>query len=539
MKQLKKIVCLIFVILTLFSLIACDGRIVVGGNVDSNKDTSTNTDTDTDTDIDSGNTPPTMNDDPTDDFTVTLMADGQPYKPRMEMTVYWNNGFSVHSAPVDENGIARIDGLDGDYRVTLSNVPNEYTYDPNTNVATNDDRNIVLNLYTLNKLAGGGSGLYDCYSFRKTGVYSAVIDGPDDGIYFQYAPDGSGTYSIESWIDVTADNINPYIDVYYGNSQWKAYEKTINDGGAIGSYTINFVHTVQIAKENISAGGQATYTFVVKAETKNNKYPVTVTFAVKRDGEFELQRPGNHGTATGMAIPKFDFSDFNKADHEYGDDYKIVGPEYKYNSNTYVFDGDRFKIWEKSKGGDGFYHVYDPEKYPDTDGYGPILYAYITKPCRFIDVAFSRIEYNNKGEVINAALSANGLNYKHFIEGYTQLATFGNINGGSYYCSSECTCHEGTTEGWACTKECTNCKSDCRRIPEELIGHEGYQAYANSDGLVPVTEELKEFLLNYSAKEIFFYDGKGTLESNPLDGKYYQAVKGSGWLFACAYYEQK
>jgi len=141
-----------------------------------------------------------MNDDPTDDFTVTLTANGEPYTPRMEMFAYWSDGFSVHTAKFDEGGVARIDGLDGDYRVTLSAIPNEYTYDPNSNIATNDDRNIVIALYTLNILTGGGTGIYDCYNFSKTGVYSAVVDSPEDAIYFQYAPDRSGTYTIESWI---------------------------------------------------------------------------------------------------------------------------------------------------------------------------------------------------------------------------------------------------------------------------------------------------------------------------------------------------
>ena len=532
LNSLKKFICLLLVVIFCLSLLACEGQVIQGGgNIN---------DTDADTDTDSDDTtvkPPEMNDDPTDDFTVTILADGQPFTPRINMSVYWNDGFSIHTAPVDKTGVARIDGLDGDYRVSLSEVPNEYTYDPNSTIATNDDRNIILNLYTLNHLAGGGTGLYDCYSFSKTGVYCAVIEGPDDGIYFQYAPDRSGTYSIESWIDITEDNINPYVDVYYGSSAWKAYEKTIDDGGAVGSYTINFVHNVQIAAENISAGGQATYTFVVKAESKNNKYPITVTFAVKRDGEFELQRPGNSGTAQGMKVPEFDFSTYEPNDHE-GE--KLVYPEYRLdNTNIYVLDQNRFKLWEKSKGGDGFYHLYDKEKYADTDGFGPVLYAYITAPCRFIDVAFSRIEYNNKGEVINAALSVNGANYKHFIEGYTQLATFGNINGGSYYCSNNCTCHPDTNEGWACTKACTNCKSDCRRIPEELIGNEGYQSIANKDGLVPVTEEIKIFLEDYCMKEIFFYDGKGTVENSSFGGKKFQAVGTSGWLFACAYYESQ
>ena len=530
MNVMKRILFLLLALVTLLSLVSCEGeyQYATGGGGGSSGDGD-------------GYVPPVMNDDPTDDFTVTVTADGQPYSPRMEMYVYWSDGFSVHTAKLDENGVARIDGLDGDYRVTLSAVPNEYTYNPNDNVATNDDRNIVLELYTLNRLTGSGTGLYNCYQFSKTGVYSAVINGPEDGIYFQYAPDGSGTYSIESWIDTTADNINPYIDVYGGHSQYKFYMNTTDDGGAMGSYTINFVHTVQIAKENISTGGgQAVYTFVVKAESKNNKYPITVTFAVKRDGEFELTRPGNV-IATGMAIPTFDFSDFNVADHNYGSEYTKLYPEYQLStgSNVYVFDERRFALWEKDQGGDGFYHVYDVEKYPETDGYGPILYANITTACRFIDRAFARIEYDNNGDIINAALSAGGLNYKHFIEGYTYLSTFGNINDGSYYCVSNCLCHDSrvSVKDWACTESCTKCLADCRRCPEALVGHEGYQAYVNKDGMAPVTKELKEFLEAYSAKMTFFWDGRGTLETSPTNGKYYQAAGGSGWLFACAYYE--
>jgi len=538
MKTVKKALCILLALVALFSLVSCRGQIIAGGG------TSSNVNTDTDTDTDSSYTPPELNDDPTDDFTVILMANGEPYKPEIEMQVFWSDGFSVHSAPVDESGMAKIDGLDGDYRVTLSQVPSGYTYDPNTNIATNDQRNIVLNLRKLNFLSGGGTGLYDCYSFSKTGVYMATIDGPDDGIYFQYSPDRSGVYSIESWVDVTADNINPYVDVYYGSSEWKAYERTINDGGPIGSYTINFVHTVKIYSENISSAGQATYTFVVKADSKNNKYPINVTFAVEHRGEPESNRPGNAGQS-GIAIPTYDFSAYNKEDHTYGDEYKIVGPEYQLSgTRTYVFDENRFKIWKKSDGGDDFYHLYDKEKYPETNGYGPVLYAYITEACRFIDVPFSKIEYrvNSSGQlgIVNSALSVDGLNYKHFIEGYTNLATKGDVyNGGSYYCSEDCTCHPGTSVGWACTSECTECKPTCRRIPKELIGNEGYQSIANDDGLVPVTEELRDFLYGYCFKEMFFYDGLGTIENKSFGGKQYQAVDTSGWLFACAYYEQK
>ena len=264
MKAFKKIMALFFAVLMLFSATACNGEyeFAIGGGTTGNG---------------SGDeyVPPVLDDDPTNDFTVTLRADGKAYTPRMEMFARWSDGFSVHVAKIDNTGVARIDGLDGDYRVTLSAVPNEYTYDPNSYLATNDNRNIILNLYTLNRLSGGGTGKYDAYKFSKTGVYCAVVENADNAIFFQYAPDGMGTYSIESWADTTADLINPSLEAYDGQAPgWVADAPfiKIDDGGAMGSYTRNFLYTVQIAKENISAGGgQLNFTFAIKAESKNNK----------------------------------------------------------------------------------------------------------------------------------------------------------------------------------------------------------------------------------------------------------------------------
>ena len=96
-----------------------------------------------------------------------------------------------------------------------------------------------------------------------------------------------------------------------------------------------------------------------------------------------------------------------------------------------------------------------------------------------------------------------------------------------------------TTGGWACTEECTDCLSNCRRCPEELVGRAGYAQYANSDGAVPVTEELKQFLYDYanSARARLFYDGAGYIDGTDWGGINYQAPTGSEWLFACLYYE--
>lgn len=533
--MLKKLISLFLIALTLLSFVSCTGEYQFGVvNTDSSTDSSTDLSTDTDTNTDTGSSdyvPPTMNDDPTDDFVVTIKADGQPYTPRMEMFVYWNDGFSIHKARVDEKGVARIDGLDGDYNVTLSAVPNEYTYNPNDNLATNDNRSIELNLYTLNLLSGSGTGIYDCYNFKKTGVYRATINSPEEAIFFQYAPDGMGTYSIESWVDITADNINPCVDVYYGSSQWKQFEKTINDGGPIGSYTINFIHEVSIAKENISGGGQATYTFALRAEEKNGKYPIAVTFAVKRNGDFELPKAENIMTSSnGMIVPTYDFTGFNREDHEYGDEYELVTPEIFYSGRTYVFDEKRFKLWEKNDGGDDFYHLYDEELYASTNGYGPILYAHIKSATRFVDKPFTAVEYNDKGEIVYNNLGS----YKHLIEGISNTA-----RPGHYYCSSLCTCHSASDTIWACPSNCSSCHDECTPCKPELMSFEGYQHYANTDGLVPVTKDIKNFLFAYCEKQEFFKDGIGTLENKLVAGKYFQAVGDSGWLFGCSYYVEK
>jgi hypothetical protein len=385
------------------------------------------------------------------------------------------------------------------------------------------------------------------------------------------------------------------------------------------------------------------YIFAVKADSRNNVYPITVTFAVKRDGRFDREDP--YGEGGGYALPTYDFTGFDKSKHEYGDDYVIKNPEYLLKGNTYVFDERRFKVWEKSDGGDGFYHVFDEVKYAETDGYGPILYAYITKNTRFIDRPFSKIEYSGKN-LINSALTVNRKNYKVLIEGYQYLTEKGNITANNvdvaYFCEYSCPCHgAGATSGYACVAtrdgdgqliKCSGCNAGCEPCPEELFdyvalfakdehgndveildpaaasvkmkggrletityngktyaltlkekgeadkailsgtykaslgetsfdvrisdtgiaftldgkdiyftyvqGFRGYQHYANSDGLAPVTPELRDFLFAYNDKQKFFNDGKGSLEENGYAGKLFQSVGNSGWLFGCAYYEK-
>ena len=70
--------------------------------------------------------------------------------------------------------------------------------------------------------------------------------------------------------------------------------------------------------------------------------------------------------------------------------------------------------------------------------------------------------------------------------------------------------------------------------PEELEGLLGYASVVNSDGAVPVTEEVRQFLQKYSVGQVLFMDGDGWAETgdNP-----YESTEKDQWLFACGYYE--
>ena len=473
---------------------------------------------------------PTLDDDPTNDFSVQLNLNGQPFIPKVKISVYWNDGYNVHTAPVDLTGRAVIDGLDGDYRVTLSSVPSGYAYDPNAYVSTNDNRAIIIDMYDLNRLRGSGTDLYHCYEISDTGVYTVTVESPDDLNYIQFAPKKNGTYTVESWVSTVDDEVSPVCLGYLGTTQYKYGEYKVTDVGLCGSYTRNFVHTVNIAEESISTGGGSlTFTFAIGAENKSGVYPINLTFAIKRNGGFDLER-----TEKTTVIPTFDWSDFDFKSFSSLAGGTIVGAEtlYKGTTNVYVFDESNYKLWKKSDGGDGFYHVFDEEKYPETDGYGPVLVAYITKACRFFEAdengnkpSFTTIE-----DAGNNALVVGGTyNYRLFIKGFEKLAEEG------YYCVSKCLCHLDKSTP-ACLVGCLECTDECTNVTAAEMGVKGYAEYANADGVVPVTEELREFLQRYvSNSGYFFADGEGKIETDsnhPIN-----ADEWSQWLFACGYYQ--
>ena len=471
-------------------------------------------------------------------FTVRMVYDGKTYIPpsNAPVSVQWNDGYSLHEAAIGSDGVARIGGLDGDYRVTLASIPEGYAYNSNIYTATNNNRNIEIQLYRLIETKGAGDQLYNSIPITKTGLYCVEIKSPDHEVFYEFAPTESGTYAVESWLDTTANDVNPFANYYGASSAFKYFLYTQDDGGISSTYTKNFKLTVEIADENMSASGGAAFTFGMKASSKKGAYPARIYFSITLNGDYVLEH-----TEPTLMIPKETL--VQQPDYS----GKFVGAEFPVTVNGHtalVFDGDNYKLWPESEGGDRYYHLFNEEKYPETGGYGPILYAKISQPTRFMDDPFTTLEY-----VGNSALtvSSGTENYKLFIEGYDYLASYSmsasNPNGKApYFCTLDCPCrHEGTCgsvaitgEVGACVTGCEKCHPDCRNIPKEAIGQKGYGNYTNSDGCYAVTEELKDFLQKYSVSQLLFFDGNGYVETNEAISVY--AAEDDQWLFACGYY---
>ncbi len=475
-------------------------------------------------------------------FTVTLKYNDKIFVPDIPIQVQWNDGYSLYSAPIGEDGYARYGFLDGDYKVTLSDIPAGYTYDPNKYIASNANRNIEIELHKLTEGVGKGTDVYSPITTRNTGLYCVEITGPEHEVFFRFSPSGAGVYGVESWADITADEVNPYAN-YYGANAFAAYlQYTQDDGGKEGSYTKNFKLEVKIAEENISQSGSgaAAFTFGIKATHKDAKYPVKVYISITYNDGYTL--PYEEATVVGPT------EDLVKLPDVDGSIYEFVGAEtplYQGGGVTMVFDADNYKYWDRKDGGDGYYHVYDPAAYPETNGYGPILYAKISGGIDFLnDDAFSTIEYHG-----NKALTIGKINYKMFIEGWEYL-NFTNmvipgIGKAPYFCVLECPCRKNKTctsdemglETGTCDTECQDCSPGCRKLAKEFIGKQGYADFANSDGCYPVTKELRDFLQAFCISQLLFMDGEGFAETLPTRPVF--ATEDDQWLFACGYYKER
>ena len=584
MKKLKSLLAMLLVML--ICLTSC-GEFV--DPITSNNGTSTDTSTDTD-----------ITDKPSAEggtFTVSLICEGEKVIPEEDIVVEWTkkDGHGVYTAPLGKDGVAKAENLDGDYKITLSKVPSGYVYNPNVHIATNENKDYKIELFKPIEIKSTNKGtdfFGDCITIRRDGVYTVTLDGGNHIVYYQYSPTQVGTYCIESWANVDENTVNPKLDAYHGTGPGpKYFDYTVNDGGTESYYTKNFLHSVEI-----TSLGQGIF-FALKANSKTDTYPITLTFSIYRDGDV----PGS-GNSSNLTLPMDQLvqqPNYNK------NNYTIVGAE-TIKNGARVFDEKMWQLWSKDQGGDGYYHLYDLEKYPETNGYGPILYAYITAGSRFLS-PITMVESAGNNALTIYHTTENGVkkvNYKMAFEGLPALLidqTVLNPNFlAPYMCVNNCPCYtsksspaytileEGLEMSYigACPSSCIQCSNDCRHLSDEAFEllkasykpennipvvttcrydclecaikgsgcygecsctcenkvqmpsqFLGYGAFVNSDGGYAVTEGLKQFLQSFSIQQLLFFDGDGYAETNPTVSIH--AGEEGQWLFDCYYYKPK
>lgn len=347
-------------------------------------------------------------------FKVDLVSEGKPFVPSNEIFAKWTGeDGSIYSAKIDENGHAEIADLDGDFHVTLSSVPNGYTYDPNGYMVSNNNRDVQIEMLKITRTSGRGSDLYEPITLHRLGTYRATLTSRGQIIYYMYEPMESGKYSIESWVDVSANETNPIIDVYNGSMAYKHFSHRQDDGGASGSFTKNFRMELALTTDMIGNS----WTFGLYIETRNSEYPVTVDFTIKYEGEF---------------IRDETLYDIVPANGPFWDGSTPAGSErYIYKDTNGLLDGKKVKLykWEDKNGngikdegeGDDFYHLYNAEE----DEYGAILFAKINQDSEVLVAEDGSGFYWNDRHGGLISLLFDGKNYLDLIDAYAAHSNSG------------------------------------------------------------------------------------------------------------------
>lgn len=365
-------------------------------------------------------------------------------------------------ANFNSEGVASIDGLDGDYQVTLVTPPDGFTYNPNIYQATNALTSVLIDLYQLTPTRGTGADKYNTIiTITQPGAYRVTLQNASQEIWFKVRPTERGIYSIESLVDVTANKINPILYRYSGSDAWISDEpeEIIDGGGAENSFTKNFRWELTLEQGSVGAP----FPFVIRStNTDPSAYPLVVDFIYDKDGDF------TGGVQPSVPVyPEEDFSKWGDGDAQ---DITPAGT-FTYCANrpgisNHLLDEEMVRLNPE----DGYYHYYDEV----TGEYGDLLFAKITQRTEVVDLPFT--------DPRMSIYYLNGKDYTSFLYG-------------------------------------------------DDDEYDNYAKYVNNDGCYPVTEELKQFLMDYATSQAIFNDGDGLAE---LAG--YNSDEESQWMFACGYY---
>ncbi len=450
MKSVKKFLILIIAVLAVICFTGCGGTykppVTSGGNPPGGS-----TVTPPVIDPNPGQNDPVEDED--DYYTVRMVdSNGVPFNPYpATVTARWTNETSINTADFDSTGVAKVKGLKGDYKVTLSGLPAGYTYDPNIYTATYSYRDLSIIILKLTSYTGTGSDKYqNIITLNSTGIYRATLTKAGQTIYFQYAPSFNGVYSFTSILDITADEVNPILDVYHGSFAWKPEKptETIDGGGSSGLYTKNFRWSITHGSEH---NGNV-YAFGIRATSiKPSAFPITVDLILERDGQFTTP------------VTEYEVIEAKEINGVYANLPAGTWHSVKeLSADNRLLDGNKVKY----NTADGYWHVYDSA----TDTFGETLYAKITVPT--FDDPDANNEFTNTMVTLRLVVrdpdgkkDENGNVIYHY-KNYTNF----------------------------------------------IRGAGGYAQYVNGDGMYPVTMELKTFLQEFAGCNSYFKDGEGMAE---------------------------
>lgn len=426
-----------------------------------------------------GNVPDADN----ENYKLSVYVGTERFSPGdLEVTAVWRNDKSVYRVPLSANGTADAGKLDGDYAVYLEGLPEQYAYDCNGCFATSEERNVSISLVSFNtEVSGTGDGLYvndGCYRVKYEGFYRATVQNEWSRVYYEYTPESAGFYSVESTVSVYDDNVNPFIDVYNGNTGFKMFNRTIDGGGysSDGGYTKNFRYEVRVSQTETGNS----FTFAVGAQSKDKIFPVSVDFRIKYEGEYVSDN-------SDVRIQRATQNKVKAAEPSRGQTFVFA------DEGTKTFDMRKYKYNPDTN----WYHRYDETLYGDIGygkGYGPVLCCAISKSIP----SYPLTRLINAHEVgKESGMSFNFLKlYNIWLEDEQKFAVFDYTN----------------------------------------FIREDYNRVCNKDGVCYVTPELKDFLQAFAENHSLYTDGVGASQGTPEAGGY-SANQDALWLFACGYYK--
>lgn len=353
-------------------------------------------------------------------YTVSLVYNDQSFRPTETIYARWIGDEGVYEAEFDVFGVAKHTGLDGDYRVTLSSAPSGFTYDPNNIYTDNDHRDIKINLLKLitpnpfvgipPKPNGDGSDIYEgAIQISQLGTYRTIIDKRFSGsrsdvnnangrVFFSYKPLASGVYSIESWVDIVTNQVNPIVDRFNGTFAFSKYADTQNDGGSFSTFTKNFRMLISLTEQEVSN----VWKFAICADVVDELlYPATIDFTIKYESGYTVDNTvyetvtanGPFATSSYWEENPYETGTFR---YLYEDTDKVMTPNHPSGQVVTLNPAD------------GFYHLYNEE----TDTWGKVIYANISCDNEMIQ---------GEGEgfmIAGASLIIEGKSYRAFMNTY-------------------------------------------------------------------------------------------------------------------------